>query len=159
MKRALIEARAAVILYLDSASENDKLEAIAVVRQRTADYNASITQQASAKGAILVDVAAMFQQLTARGQVVGGRRLTTGFLGGLFSLDGIHPTNTGYAVVANEFIHAMDSQGAAGIPPANIETVASTDPLILPGVGRPAAALGHVNPDAVAALRAALGHK
>src|SRR5262245_42481268 len=34
VKRALLEARAAVILYLDSASEEDKLDAITVVRQR-----------------------------------------------------------------------------------------------------------------------------
>jgi urea transport system permease protein len=34
VKQALIEARAAVVLYLDGASEADKLEAIAIVRQR-----------------------------------------------------------------------------------------------------------------------------
>jgi urea transport system permease protein len=34
VKRALIEARAAVILYLDSASDADKIDAIAVIRQR-----------------------------------------------------------------------------------------------------------------------------
>jgi len=34
VKQALIEARAAVVLYLDSASEADKLDAIAIVRQR-----------------------------------------------------------------------------------------------------------------------------
>jgi urea transport system permease protein len=34
VKRALIEARAAVILYLDTSSEADKLEAITVIRQR-----------------------------------------------------------------------------------------------------------------------------
>jgi urea transport system permease protein len=34
VKQALIEARAAVVLYLDSASEDDKIAAIAVIRQR-----------------------------------------------------------------------------------------------------------------------------
>ncbi len=34
VRQALIEARAAVILYLEGASENDKLEAVGVVRQR-----------------------------------------------------------------------------------------------------------------------------
>jgi urea transport system permease protein len=34
VKQALIEARAAVVLYLDSASEADKIEAVAVIRQR-----------------------------------------------------------------------------------------------------------------------------
>ncbi|HEY1362985.1 MAG TPA: urea ABC transporter permease subunit UrtB [Xanthobacteraceae bacterium] len=34
VKRALLEARAAVVLYLDHASDADKLEAVAVIRQR-----------------------------------------------------------------------------------------------------------------------------
>ncbi len=34
VKRALIEARAAVVLYLDSASDADKIEAIAAIRER-----------------------------------------------------------------------------------------------------------------------------
>jgi urea transport system permease protein len=35
VKQAMIEARAAVVLYLDSASEDDKIAAIAVIRQRS----------------------------------------------------------------------------------------------------------------------------
>jgi urea transport system permease protein len=34
VKQALIEARAAVVLYLDNASEADKIDAVAVIRQR-----------------------------------------------------------------------------------------------------------------------------
>jgi urea transport system permease protein len=34
VKQALIEARAAVVLYLDNASDADKIDAIAVIRQR-----------------------------------------------------------------------------------------------------------------------------
>jgi urea transport system permease protein len=34
VKQALIEARAAVVLYLDSASDDDKIDAIAVIRKR-----------------------------------------------------------------------------------------------------------------------------
>ena len=72
--------------------------------------------------------------------VVGGRRLTADFLGGIFSLDGIHPTNTGYAVVANEFIRGLNEGFDAGIRPfsaGEIAHILHTDPLILPGVGRP----------------------
>src|SRR6476646_10898458 len=35
IKQAMIEARAAVVLYLDSASDEEKLDAIAVIRQRS----------------------------------------------------------------------------------------------------------------------------
>jgi hypothetical protein len=90
--------------------------------------------------------------------VTGGQRLTTAFLGGLFSLDGIHPTDTGYAVIANAFIHALDAQAGAGIPPLPLRDVQRADPLVLAGVGHPASALGHVTPETAASLRAVLGH-
>ena len=63
---------------------------------------------------------------------MGDRRLTTDFLGGLFSLDGIHPTNTGYAIIANEFIKALNHRFHAGIPPVDVEAVLSDDPLVFP---------------------------
>ncbi len=92
------------------------------------------------------------------GLVVNGQRLTTNFLGGLFSLDGIHPTNTGYAVIANAFIKTLDQNFAAGIPPVSVEQVAMTDPLVLPVVGRPPSALGHLSPGLLNALRALFSH-
>src|ERR1035437_1877130 len=74
----------------------------------------------------------------------GGQRLTTGFMGGLFSLDGIHPTNTGYAIIANEFIKTMNRSLLAGIPPVSVEQVNKTDPLIFPESDR-GKHTGHVN--------------
>ncbi|HYV62622.1 MAG TPA: hypothetical protein VE958_08100 [Bryobacteraceae bacterium] len=74
-----------------------------------------------------------------RGYVTLGQRLSTEFLGGVFSLDGIHPTYTGHALIANEFIRALNTQFAAGIPPVSVGQVAASDPLVLPGAGHPAA--------------------
>jgi hypothetical protein len=65
---------------------------------------------------------------------VGGRHLTTGFLGGLFSLDGIHPTNTGYAILANDVISTMNSQMGTIIPLVSVATVAAADPLVFENV-------------------------
>ena len=65
------------------------------------------------------------------------RRLTTDFLGGIFTLDGIHPTNTGHAVIANEFIRALNQGFDAGIRPFSVGEIAHimhADPLVLPGV-------------------------
>ncbi len=131
---------------------------VAQIRSAIAEYNAFIPAQAEAKGAALVDIHVLFDSIKAKGLVSGGQRLTTGFLGGLFSLDGVHPTNTGYAVVANEFIEALNTHFAAGIPPAAVSQVRKTDPLVFPGVGHPASALGHVSPEAAASLRSALRH-
>jgi hypothetical protein len=51
------------------------------------------------------------------------------------------------------FIHALNTNFAAGIPPANIEKIASADPLVLAGVGHPASALGHISHETVESLR------
>jgi len=71
-----------------------------------------------------------FSRLAQRGIVVGGRRLTTQFLGGIFSLDGVHPSNTGAAATANFFIKTMNRQAAAGIPPISVRRVQRNDPLV-----------------------------
>jgi len=130
----------------------------ALIQARVDQYNAFIASEAQANGAALVDIHGLLATIQARGFVVNGRRLTTGFLGGVFSLDGVHPTNTGYAVVANKFIEALDVAFAAGIPPLLVGQVASTDPLVLPGVGRPPSALGHISSDTMNSLRAIIVH-
>ncbi len=63
---------------------------------------------------------------------MGGRLLTTAFLGGLFSLDGIHPTNTGYAILANEYIQTINRALDAEISPVSVEQVSKADPLLPP---------------------------
>jgi lysophospholipase L1-like esterase len=131
---------------------------VATVRSTIDQYNSFITLQAQAYGAALVDIHSLTAQLQTRGFVAHGQRLTTDFLGGLFSLDGIHPTNTGYGLFANQFIHALNTNFAAGIPPANIEQIALADPLVLPGVGHPASALGHISHETVESLRAVMVH-
>jgi len=94
---------------------------VATIRAAVSDYNAFIAAQASAHGAALVDIHSLVDELHEKGLVAGGQRLTIDFLGGLFSLDGVHPTNTGYALFANKFIHALNTQFAAGIAPVSLE--------------------------------------
>jgi GDSL-like Lipase/Acylhydrolase len=112
---------------------------MAQVRAAVDAYNAIIATQARVHGAALVDVHRLTDEIRDRGYVVRGQRLNTDFLGGIFSLDGIHPTYTGYAIIANEFIHELNAAFGAGIPPVSIEQVAAGDPLVLPGKGHPAA--------------------
>jgi hypothetical protein len=102
------------------------------IRDAIAQFNQIIATQATANGAVLVDTHAFLNQLDRRGIVVGGRRLTTDFLGGIFSLDGIHPSNTGAAATANYFIKTMNRRTAAHIPPVNVRNIERNDPLIPP---------------------------
>jgi phospholipase/lecithinase/hemolysin len=103
-------------------------------------FNAIIAEQAALHGAALVDMNAVLRFIKTYGLAVGGRRLTTDFLGGIFTLDGIHPTNTSHAVIANEFVRALNDGFDAGIEPFSVGEIAQimhSDPLILPGVGQP----------------------
>ncbi len=131
---------------------------VAVVRSAMEEFNAFIAAQAHAKGAALVDIHELLDSAETGGIVVWGGRLTTAFLGGLFSLDGVHPTNTGYALIANKFIRALNTQFAAGIPPVSVRQIQVSDPLVLPGAGRPASAPGHIKKETVESLRAVMVH-
>jgi hypothetical protein len=93
--------------------------------------NAIIQAQTVAHGALLVDVFSLFDRLHADGYTIRKTTLTTDFLGGLFSLDGIHPTNTGYAILANEFIKDINAAFDMHFSKANIDAVARFDPLVL----------------------------
>jgi hypothetical protein len=105
---------------------------VGIVRARIAGYNRIIADQARATEGALVDIHDLANELQAHGIEVGGQRLTTDYLGGLFSLDGVHPTNTGYAIFANAFIKALNRNFAAGIPPVSVEQIKNSDPLVFP---------------------------
>jgi hypothetical protein len=103
---------------------------LAQIRADVIAYNTEIANEAAANGATLVDIYSLVNDLAANGVEVGGQRLTTAFGGGLFTLDGVHPTNTGYAIIANEFIKTMNRSLKSDIPPVSVEQVSKTDPLI-----------------------------
>ena len=153
---ALIEAMGTSLTTLpDSIAQGPvviRAATLSQIRATVMAYNAEIANEAAANRATLVDIYSLVNDLAANGVVVGGRKLTTGFMSGLFSLDGIHPTDTGYAVIANEFIKTMNRSFSAGIPPVSVEQVSKTDPLIFSecGHGKPT---GHVSAGMAEGLR------
>ncbi len=108
---------------------------VVTVQQRVTDFNTVIAAQAKVAGATVVDIHALFANLIANGITINGYTGSAAFLGGVFSLDGIHPTNTGYAVIANTFIDAMNAGLSTKIPEVNVGTVAASDPLWPPNLG------------------------
>jgi hypothetical protein len=117
---------------------------LATIRADVILYNAAIASEAAATDATLVDIYSLINDLAANGVVVGSQKLTTDFMGGLFSLDGVHPTNTGYAIIANEFIKTMNQSLHTDIPYVDVAQVSKTDPLIFPD-GNPGKHTGHVD--------------
>jgi lysophospholipase L1-like esterase len=107
---------------------------VVTVQAQVNSFNQVISQQVQAANATLVDINALFKQVSSSGLTINGYTGTTAFLGGFFSLDGIHPTNTGYAVVANKFIDTMNSSFSSKIPDVVLGPVASSDPLWPPNL-------------------------
>ena len=101
----------------------------ATAKQQVTAYNQVIAAQAKTANATLVDINALFNQVAANGVTINGVTGTTAFLGGVFSLDGIHPTNTGYAVVANTFIDTMNASFNTKTADVALGPVAAADPL------------------------------
>ena len=95
-------------------------------------YNQTTDQVATGTGAALAPVTATFLGLSSTGvPLAPGVTLTTRYGGGIFSFDGVHPSDTGYALVANLFIQAADTKYSLTIPPvsaAEIGGIASVDP-------------------------------
>lgn len=82
---------------------------VAKIVTATAAYNAAIKSLADAYGLAFVDANAKMKELSS-GMIFNGTAYTATFVsGGAFSLDGVHLTGRGYAVIANEFIKAINS--------------------------------------------------
>jgi len=80
------------------------------IKNATVGYNASIQAAATSAGYAFVDANAFMQQLAAGGVTDGDHTLTANLVtGGAFSLDGVHPTSRGYALIANLFMKAIDA--------------------------------------------------
>lgn len=90
----------------------------------TKAYNAAISSIASAYGLALVDANAKMTELGANsGIMFDGVKYTTTFVtGGAFSLDGVHLTGRGYAVIANEFIKSINSKYKSTLPLVSVNS-------------------------------------
>lgn len=76
----------------------------------TEAYNQIIAATAAQAGLALVDANSLLNQLANGGITSGDFTLTSNLVtGSAFSLDGVHPTARGYALLANEFMKAIDA--------------------------------------------------
>lgn len=83
-------------------------------------FNTAIESLATQYNLAFVDVQAVMQQLAAEGILVQGSLLTNTYAtGGAFSLDGIHPSERGYAYLTNQFIAAINETYGSDLPEVN----------------------------------------
>jgi lysophospholipase L1-like esterase len=97
---------------------------VALVNGFVNAYNTTIKSVAASKGLAIMDAFELLNTYSAKnaqGEVVGipvnGVQVSSAFVtGNLYSLDGIHLTPLGYAIIANEFIKAMNATYGSSIP-------------------------------------------
>jgi lysophospholipase L1-like esterase len=112
-------------LVLDATEQTTAGDAITA-------FNTTIATVAAAKGAAVVDINGFFKTIKASGFVVGGVKYSADYVsGGIFSLDGVHPSNRGAGIVANEFIRVINAKWGSSIPFVDVNT--------LPGIPAPVA--------------------
>ena len=94
-------------------------------------FNAVIAGVAATNHAAVVDINGFFNNLKANGYRSAGLVFTADYVsGGTFSFDGVHPSDQGSGVVANQFIAVMNSSFGWSVPLVDVSALpALTVPL------------------------------
>ncbi|HEX9958517.1 MAG TPA: SGNH/GDSL hydrolase family protein [Fibrella sp.] len=92
-------------------------EEVAAVNAKIDEYNTIMKAQADARKLAWVDLNTLTNQLAAGGITQNGVTFNLNYIsGGFISLDGIHFTQAGYALLANEIIKSINATYNASIP-------------------------------------------
>jgi len=93
---------------------------VAATQAEIAKMNAVVDSVALRPNVAAVDLHGMLADIHANGYRLGGEVYTSDFVtGGLFSLDGVHPNDLGYALMANKMIEAVNARFGCAVPPVN----------------------------------------
>lgn len=96
-------------------------EEIAEVAKATKSYNETIKEVAASKDLALLDTEILMTQIAGAGISANGFTMKSTFVtGGTFSLDGVHPSPRGYALIANKFIEVINAKYGSNLNGVNI---------------------------------------
>ncbi|WP_281634222.1 SGNH/GDSL hydrolase family protein [Flavobacterium luteolum] len=95
---------------------------VAEIEVATNAYNTVINAAAEANGLAIVDAKAIMDDLNkSSGITMNNFTLKATFVtGGMFSLDGVHPSPRGYAFIANKFIQAINAKYGSNLKGVDI---------------------------------------
>lgn len=93
---------------------------------RTANH--LLIRQAQRLGARVFDLASCVSGWRERPIHIGARAMTTGYLGGLYSLTGCYPGVLGHALIANQLIRWMNASMGARVSEVDLTAAARLDP-------------------------------
>ncbi len=111
----------------------DEAEAVAQqIRDLAVGYNVLLDSTAAPYANVhVVDVASVVADVAANGRELAGENVGITLLGGFISFDGLHFSNTGYALLAETFVTAINSTLGTDVPPVDIEAIYAADPMRL----------------------------
>ena len=91
------------------------------INAATVDYNSIIKNAADVRGLAHYDAYAAFNVISTTGIIEDGISLNGKYIsGGIFSLDGVHPSTRGHAVAANGFIDAINAKYGSNIQSVSV---------------------------------------
>jgi hypothetical protein len=109
------------------AAFDAKLEQVRTVIKQ---YNDALAAAAAPYSNLhIVDLFTSMTTILKNGADVGSVHLTGDEFGGILSLDFVHFTDTGYALLANVFITAINNAKGWSIPSVDLASVLAADPL------------------------------
>ncbi|MBU2525839.1 MAG: G-D-S-L family lipolytic protein [Bacteroidetes bacterium] len=112
-----------VLNAVNPIADKDALDSdeLAMISNAASQYNATIAALAQQFDLALVDAKSLQLQVLNGGIPFEGGILRQPLVtGGAFSLDGVHPSQRGYAAIANEFIKAINAKYGATLPLVNL---------------------------------------
>jgi lysophospholipase L1-like esterase len=117
-------------------------------------FNSTIATVAAAKGAALVDINGFFKSVKSNTLTIQGVKYTADYVsGGMFSLDGVHPSSRGAGIVANEFLKAINAKFGSSIPYVDVNAI----PGIPAPVAKAASGMPQIPPEAFNTLEMLYG--
>lgn len=107
----------------------DQEERASRVDEAGARFNAMLEEVAADYPNVhVVDFAGEVERIQAEGLMVDGATLSVRKLDGLLSTDGVHFSDTGYAMLANLFLDAIEADLGVVVPRADLGLALATDP-------------------------------
>ncbi|MEX1140673.1 MAG: SGNH/GDSL hydrolase family protein [Bacteroidota bacterium] len=108
---------------------------IATAQAAVTAFNNIIAAAAAQNSALLFDANTLLKRVQQDGYFIAGEVFTSDYLlGGLFSLDGVHPSSRGYGIVANEMLRTMNGGFGMNIPFADVSEIPGIPVPLLKGV-------------------------
>jgi len=94
---------------------------VAELKAATDAYNVTIKALATSKNLAFVDANAVLSQVFNGGIRFDNYHLSSSYaVGGAFSMDGVHPSPRGYALIANKFMEAINAKYGSTFRPVDL---------------------------------------